>query len=60
MTKTERAVCRAALRCVGRSGYAFLYDRRDARFITVNQAAFKALENAVNAYRATQRSKGKR
>lgn len=52
MTKAERRVFKAAMRCVGKNGYAFLYDRRDANFVSINKAAFIHLETAVYKYRA--------
>lgn len=39
------------MRCVGRNGFAFLFDRRDANFVTINQKAFKELERAVSIFR---------
>lgn len=50
-------VLKAALRCVSKTGYAYLYDRQDARFVTINQPAFRALEKAVAEYREAKRKR---
>jgi len=51
MTDLERRVLKAALACVNRRGYAFLFAKGDVNLYVIDQAKFERLEAAVAQYR---------
>ena len=59
MTKRERAVLKAAMRCVNPKGYSFYTSSTGLKGQDINVRAFLSLEAAVVAYRTAQ-SKGRK
>lgn len=55
LNAAERAVLRAALACVSKNGYAFLYARADVNLYVIDRAKFQRLEAAVAKYREAKR-----
>ena len=53
LSRAERRIVRAAERCISKNGFAWKY-APDARFVTVNQPAFRELEQAVALRRAAR------
>lgn len=57
VTKEERAVFRAALSCVNKNGYAFLFARQDVNLYVIDRAKFQRLEAAVARYRQAKKER---
>lgn len=51
----ERKVLKAALACVSRKGYAFLFSKADAHAVIIDLKKFYRLEIAVAKYRETKK-----
>ena len=52
---TANKVLKAALSCVDKNGFAFLYARKDVNLYVINQAKFQRLEAAVAEYREARK-----